>query len=104
MSDPVEKRLYDAAENGRASEVSSLLRDHPEINVNWADDEFCQAPLHAASINGHVEVVKLLLAHPDIDVNLKYEYGETPFSKGCQNGHVCRSSAAEGSSCQCHTG
>ena len=70
------------------SEVSSLLRNHPEVNVNWADDEFCQAPLHAASINGHVEVVKLLLAHPDINVNVRSNAGQTPFSKGCSLGHV----------------
>jgi len=37
MSDPVEKKLFDAAENGCASEVSALLRDYPEINVNCAD-------------------------------------------------------------------
>jgi len=62
MSDLVEKKLYDAARDGRVSEVSSLLRDHPEINVNWADPEFFRwAPLHYASFSGHVEVVKLLL-------------------------------------------
>jgi len=70
MSNPVEIQLYNAADNGRASEVSSLLRDHPEIRVNWTND-FGWTPLHIASDNGHVEVVKLLLAHPDIDVNME---------------------------------
>ena len=41
------------------SEVSSLLRDHPDTNVNWTDDDKWIA-LHVASMNGHVEVVKLL--------------------------------------------
>jgi len=33
MSDPVGKRLFDATENGHTSEVSTLLRDHPEIDM-----------------------------------------------------------------------
>ena len=71
------------------SEVSSLLRDHPEINVNWTNPD-CDlfTALHIASYHGQVEVVKLLLAHPNINVNLKNIYGETPFSIGCQYGRV----------------
>ena len=65
MSGPVEIQFYVAAQYGRVSEVSSLLRDHPEINVNWQDNTQW-TPLHIASLNGHVEVVKLLLAHPDM--------------------------------------
>jgi len=41
-----------------------------------------------ASSNGHVEVVKLLLAHPDINVNVRNEGGQTPISLGCERGHV----------------
>jgi len=61
MSDPVEKKLCDAAEKGRASVVSSLLRDHLEINVNWTDPVTQWTALHIASSNGRAEVVKLLL-------------------------------------------
>jgi len=86
MSGSVEEKLYEAAEDGRVSAVSSLLR-HPEINVNWTNEDHW-TPLHAASWNGHVEVVKLLLAHPNIDVNVRNEYGETPLSLGCEYGHV----------------
>ena len=88
MSDPVEKKLFDAAWDGRASEVSSLLRDHPEINVNWSKEGSGWTSLHAASRNGRVEVVKLLLAHPNIDVNMKSSNGNTPFSLGCLCGQV----------------
>ena len=87
MADPVEKQLYDAASSGRVSEVSSLLRDHPEINVNWAD-LMQWTPLHMASWYSHVEVVKLLLAHPNIDVNVKTDIGETPFLLSFQEGPV----------------
>jgi len=84
----VEQKLYDAAEDGRVSDVVSLLRDHPDINVNWIFDRCGVAPLHTASLCGHVEVVKLLLGHPDINVNLKTRYGQPPFSLGCQWGLV----------------
>jgi len=81
MTNPVEKQLFDAAGYDRVSAVSSLLRDHPDINVNWTIPEYNhQTALHIASILGHAEVVKLLLAHPDIDVNLKNISGHThPF-------------------------
>ena len=83
------KKLYDATAGGRVSEVSSLLRNHPEIDVNWTNpDNYQWTPLHAASRYGHVEVVKLLLAHPDINVNLKSRGGQTPLSLGCKYGQV----------------
>jgi len=89
MSDLVGKKLYDAAEYGRVSEVWSLLRDHPEINVNWTNPDHNQwTALHTASLHDHVEVVKLLLAHPDINVNMMNVSGRTPLSKGCQCGKV----------------
>ena len=87
MSVPVEQKLYDAARKGDAAEVESLLRNNPGLNVNsrvkWRMDRG-GFPLHIASISGHVEVVKLLLAHPDINVNLKNSAGETPILRGCR--------------------
>ena len=76
------EQLHDAARSGSVDDVSFLLRDHPEIDVNWAD--LAQwTPLHIASLLGHVEVVKLLLTRPNIDVNVKTRFGQTPFSLGC---------------------
>ena len=80
--------MYDAAEGGRASEVSSLLRDHPEINVNHSNDTLQRTALHIASLNGREEVVKRLLAHPDINVNVRDRGGLTPISFGCYYGQV----------------
>ena len=70
MSDSLGEKLYHAAYHGRVSEVSYLLRDNPGFNVDWQDPDQWTA-LHSASFNGHVEVVKLFLAHPDINVKLK---------------------------------
>jgi len=55
------------------------------MNINWRNQ---WTPLHNASYCGQVEVVKLLLAHPNIDVNVKHESGQTPFSLVCQKDKV----------------
>ena len=86
MSDPVGEKLYEAAMSGRASEVSSLLRDHPEIDVNFATNNEWTL-LYSASFHDHV-VVKLLLAHPNIHINLKNSNGETSLSLCCWKGRV----------------
>jgi len=91
----VEQMFWDAARRNYDSEVSSLLEDYPELNVNWVNNNQWSA-LHSASFNSHVEVVELLLAHPSIDVNVKNEDGDTPFLYCCLMGGC--SIAAEGSS------
>ena len=89
MADPLGSQLFDATKEGRVSEVSSLLSDHPEINVNRANPDITQwTALHVASRYGLVEIVKLLLAHPDIRVNSKNKDGQTPLALRCWNGRV----------------
>jgi len=85
----MEKSLNEAVRCGRACEVSFLLRDHPGINVNWANPHLrLSTALHFASISGQVEVVKLLLAHPAINVNVKDRSGTTPLSLVCESGNL----------------
>ena len=84
----MEETLFDAADNGRAKEVKSILRKNPSLNVNWKNEgESAWTALYAACENGHDSVVSILLAHPDIDPNLKDEYGITPFMTACYNGN-----------------
>ena len=87
MSIAVEQKLYDAAHGGDVLEVESLLKDYPDLNVNWGD-VIGWTSLHIALYQGCVEVVKVLLAHPDINVNVKNEDGATPWSFGCLRGQV----------------
>ena len=58
--------LVRAAEAGDAQLVARLLGEGRDVNE--ADENGWPA-LVLASQNGHVEVVRLLLAHPDVEVN-----------------------------------
>ena len=60
---------------------------NPEVDVNWASGERADALLHTACRLGHTEVVRDLLAHPDIDVNKPNAGNATPMYIACQEGH-----------------
>jgi len=77
----------DAATYNRVEEIASLLRNHPDLNVNQKDEEGLTL-LHSAALNNHVEVVKLLLAHPAITVNVQTSEKVTAFYFGCVKKHV----------------
>jgi len=82
--------LFAAVEHDRLSEVKEILRNNPNVNVNWKNqDDYGFTALHAACWEGHDSIVSLLLAHPDIDVNLKDKDGWTPFLISCYQGQTC---------------
>ena len=85
----MENTFNDAADNGKVEEVKSILRKNPSLNVNWKNEgESAWTALYAACENGHDSVVSILLAHPDIDPNLKEEEGKTPFMTACWEGNT----------------
>jgi len=85
----MEKTFYDAAKDGNVDVVKSILRKNPSLNVNWKnEEEDAMTALYAACNQGHDSVVSILLAHPDIDPNLKEKYGWTPFMTACYNGNT----------------
>ncbi|KAG9408439.1 hypothetical protein AC1031_021678 [Aphanomyces cochlioides] len=55
----MDEQLYYAAQSGDFPAVRSLLS--LGAYVNWQNDE-CLTPLHVSSFNGHLHVVKELLA------------------------------------------
>ena len=78
--------------------VKLLLRCHGiDANVRVPGPKEGATPLHAASQNGHVAIVKRLLQEPNVDVEAKDKDG-TPFCFGfnlgtcthqCQPGQKC---------------
>jgi len=77
----MEKEFYDAVNGGKVEEVKEILRSNPNLKINWKnekDDDY--TALIIACENGHDSIVRILLAHPDIDVNVKNGSGYTPFN------------------------
>ena len=73
--------------NGDAKGLAELMRQDPGFDVNMGLDGDGWTLLHfACNSDSRSAVIPLLLAHPDIDVNLKTKYGSTPFYLACQNG------------------
>ena len=82
----MEARFLEAARNGRVEEVEEILRNNPTFNVNCRDEDGDQTALYHACKHDRGSVVSILLAHPGIDVNVKDEFGCTPFYYACVYG------------------
>ena len=80
---------------GLVDEVQVLLRENPGLDVNSREPHEHWSALHFAAFYNRPEVVKLLLAHPAIDVNALSKYESTPFCFGPgEKPSVCRSGVA----------
>jgi ankyrin repeat protein len=60
------------------TKVLQTLIDHG-ANVNALNFEN-KSPLHIAIENEHVEIIYILLTHPNIDLKIRDKYGNTPFA------------------------
>jgi len=78
-----------AVKEGDATKVAELMRQDPGFTVDMDQDEFGYTLLHHACCGSHRSaVIPLLLAHPDVDANVKNKYGSTPFYLACLNGRT----------------
>ena len=73
---------------GTVQKVKQFLKDNPAWGVNEDINGRGNTALHFASSHGHSEIISVLLAQPEINVNQKNIIGQTPFHFGCNNGHV----------------
>jgi len=80
-----ESGLWAAATIGDVRHTEELLRD-PSVNVNFMGAVRGDSCLHRACRFGHSEVVRLLLGHAGIMVNLGNLGDATPLSIACQEG------------------
>jgi ankyrin repeat protein len=82
--------LHIAAYKGYKEIVATLLdyaRTWNFLWVNEGENVFNDTPLHKASINGHADVVELLLKH-GAHVDATSWYGSTPLHYAAYNGHA----------------
>jgi len=78
--------LHVASERGNVS-VARLLLRFTTIDVNLPLETDGSCPLLLSCQNGHVDIVNLLLQHPEISVNHARDDGATPLFAACQKGH-----------------
>lgn len=83
-ADP-QKHILWAAEHNKMTEAKELLKKDPNL-VNATDDDL-YTPLHRASYNGHVTMVKFLL-ESNANINAKTEDGWQPFHSACRWNNV----------------
>jgi len=78
-----------AVKSGDAKKVAELMRQDPGFNVNMDHGSGETLLHHACYEDSRSAVIPLLLAHPDIDVNVKDKYGQTPFLWACNGDLSC---------------
>ena len=81
-----------AVESGDAKELAELIRQDPGFDVNKVLDKDRNTLLHYACGENENDrrspVIPLLLAHPDINVNVEDIYGNAPFYLACVGGNT----------------
>ena len=81
-----------AVESGDSKELAELIRQDPSFDVNKVLDKDRNTLLHYACGENENDrrspVIPLLLAHPDINVNSKDNFGATPFFYACRYGQT----------------
>ena len=82
----MELRCYEAAKTGKVKVVKDILSKYPHLDVNWKNKGW--SALYVACEYAQDAIVSILLAHPDIDVNLKTSSGCTPFWCACNPGRT----------------
>jgi len=81
-------QLWTASEAANLALVKDLLASkNPSINVNWIGPDRANTSLHRACCLGHLQVVEVLLQHPEVEVNVENKARATPFYLACQQGN-----------------
>ncbi len=82
-----ETPLHRACRNGCTEDVALLLQ-HPQINVNPRCCDEWTPLMKALYRENYIEITKLLLAHPNIEVNQTNRLGYTVLYNACSSNHT----------------
>jgi len=91
MAQSIQQQLWQASTDGNLVTVRRLLQENPRVDVNFIEADEpgkLDTPLHRACRFGHLEIVKELLAHPEIVANKGNQGDASPFYIACQEGQV----------------
>ena len=80
------KDVYNFARDGNVDELIIAL-NQGNNSTNWYGDVLGNTALHVAAINGHMNIVEILLDR-GIDINSKDSIGETALHLAAANGHM----------------
>jgi len=72
-----------AVEKGDVGKLAELMRQNPGFKMNLDLGNWFTLLHYACYGDSRSPVIPLLLAHPDVDVNVKNTYGATPFYCTC---------------------
>jgi len=78
-----------AVEKGDAQKLAELMRKDPGFDVNMDHGGGFTLLHEACTYVTRSAVIPLLLAHPDIDVNVKTKFEQTPFLWACYGSNSC---------------
>ena len=71
-----------AVKSGDVEKLAELIRQDPGFKVNQQNEDGYTLLHYACNNDSRSAVIPFLLAHPDIDVNVKNMHGATPFYIG----------------------
>jgi ankyrin repeat protein len=77
--------INDAVLKGDLNKVRAIIESEPN-SINTAD-EGGQTPLHYASGEGHIDIVRFLVSK-GVDVNVRDDEGDTPLHYVADSGHT----------------
>ncbi|MCZ2808354.1 MAG: ankyrin repeat domain-containing protein [Candidatus Bathyarchaeota archaeon] len=81
------KAMITATQTGDVEQVKKLIKKNPRLVNTHQNDKEGFTPLRMATINGHAEVVRVLLAH-GANVNARDEKGATPLFWAANRGNA----------------
>ena len=81
--------LWDCCRHGYVDQLETILQEasFTTEDLNRSDRDG-RTGLHLACDAGHTEVIRILLAHPGIDISCKTRRGETPLLTAVANGNI----------------